>query len=131
MIWIWIGFITFVLAMLALDLGVFNRKAHVVSVKEALLFSAITGVALRWPTAGVITALLTVFLAGLAAWRTAQATAILRRGIEQVETILCDFHALAEGRYYVGHDIDQMQEQLDRARALLRNHLAESEEAAR
>src|SRR3954471_3359291 len=41
MIWIWIGFIVFVLALLALDLGVFNRKAHVVSVKEALGWSAL------------------------------------------------------------------------------------------
>jgi hypothetical protein len=29
MIWIWSGFILVVLAMLALDLGVFHRKAHV------------------------------------------------------------------------------------------------------
>lgn len=28
------------------------------------------------------------------------------------ETSLCDFHSLATGRYYVGHDIDQMQVQL-------------------
>ena len=41
MIWIWVGFVTFVLALLALDLGVFNRKAHVVSVKEALGWSAL------------------------------------------------------------------------------------------
>jgi tellurite resistance protein TerC len=41
MIWIWIGFLSFVLAMLALDLGVFHRKAHVVKVKEALAWSAI------------------------------------------------------------------------------------------
>ena len=40
MIWIWIAFIAFVLLMLALDLGVFHRKAHVVSVKEALAWSA-------------------------------------------------------------------------------------------
>lgn len=32
----WILFVTFVLAMLALDLGVFNRKAHVVQFKEAV-----------------------------------------------------------------------------------------------
>ena len=38
---IWVIFITFVLLMLALDLGVFHRKAHVVSVKEALGWSAI------------------------------------------------------------------------------------------
>lgn len=37
----WIGFNLFVLLMLALDLGVFNRKAHVVSVKEALTWSGI------------------------------------------------------------------------------------------
>ncbi|HEV2294029.1 MAG TPA: TerC family protein [Tepidisphaeraceae bacterium] len=40
-IWVWIGFIVFVLAMLALDLGVFHRKAHTVSVKEALIWSAV------------------------------------------------------------------------------------------
>jgi len=34
---------------------------------------------------------------------------------EQVETTLCDFHALFTGRYYVGHDIDQMLAQLVRA----------------
>ena len=41
MIWIWTGFILFVLAMLALDLGVFHRKAHVVRMKEALSWSAV------------------------------------------------------------------------------------------
>jgi tellurite resistance protein TerC len=41
MIWIWIGFIAFVLLMLALDLGVFHRKAHVVSVREALAWSGV------------------------------------------------------------------------------------------
>ena len=39
--WIWIAFIAFVLVMLALDLGVFHREAHVVSVKEALAWSAV------------------------------------------------------------------------------------------
>src|SRR2546425_5701648 len=53
-------------------------------VGTALLVAAITGVALRWPSAGVGTALLTVLVAGLAARRTAQATAIVRRGIDQV-----------------------------------------------
>jgi len=38
---IWIGFIAFVLLMLALDLGVFHRKAHVVSVKEAVVWSLV------------------------------------------------------------------------------------------
>jgi tellurite resistance protein TerC len=38
---LWVGFIVFVLAMLALDLGVFNRKAHEVSLKEAGLWSCV------------------------------------------------------------------------------------------
>lgn len=41
MIWIWTAFIAFVLLMLALDLGVFHRKAHIVSVKEAMAWSAV------------------------------------------------------------------------------------------
>jgi tellurite resistance protein TerC len=41
MIWIWAGFVLFVLLMLALDLGVFHRNAHVVSVREALGWSAV------------------------------------------------------------------------------------------
>ncbi len=40
MFWMYAGFIALVLALLALDLGVFHRKAHVVSVKEALGWSA-------------------------------------------------------------------------------------------
>lgn len=37
----WIAFNAMVLALLALDLGVFNRKAHAVSVREALGWSAV------------------------------------------------------------------------------------------
>lgn len=37
---LYIGFIAFILGLLALDLGVFHRKAHVVSVREALGWSA-------------------------------------------------------------------------------------------
>jgi len=40
-IWPWVGFALFILAMLALDLGVFHRKAHPVSSKEALGWTAI------------------------------------------------------------------------------------------
>ena len=35
-IWLWGGFTLFVLAMLALDLGVFQRRPHVITMKEAL-----------------------------------------------------------------------------------------------
>ena len=38
---VWIGFLCFILLMLALDLGVFHRKAHVVKLREALGWSAL------------------------------------------------------------------------------------------
>jgi tellurite resistance protein TerC len=40
-IWLWIGFNVFVLAMLALDLGVFHRQAHVVSFRESITWTAV------------------------------------------------------------------------------------------
>ena len=55
MIWIWTAFIAFVLLMLALDLGVFHREAHVVTVKEALAWSAV------WLTLGVLFAVFVYF----------------------------------------------------------------------
>ncbi len=33
--WFYLGFTTFVLTMLLLDLGVFHKKAHAVSIKES------------------------------------------------------------------------------------------------
>lgn len=38
---VWITFIAFVLLMLALDLGVFHRRAHLVSVREAMAWSVV------------------------------------------------------------------------------------------
>ena len=55
MIWPWIAFCAFVLLMLALDLGVFHRKAHVVSVKEALGWSTV------WLTMGLAFGVLVYF----------------------------------------------------------------------
>jgi tellurite resistance protein TerC len=40
-IWLWIGFNVFVLFMLALDLGIFHRHSHVVSTKEAAIWSVV------------------------------------------------------------------------------------------
>lgn len=37
---IWIGFSAVIVVLLALDLGVFNRKSHVLSLKEAMAWSA-------------------------------------------------------------------------------------------
>lgn len=55
MVWIWIGFIAVVILMLALDLGIFHRQAHVVSVKEAIVWSAI------WVTLGLTFAVFVYF----------------------------------------------------------------------
>jgi tellurite resistance protein TerC len=35
-VWAWVGFLIFIAAMLALDLGVFHRKSHTIAMKEAL-----------------------------------------------------------------------------------------------
>jgi len=40
-IWLWVGFLALVFVFLALDLGVFNRKAHVIGIREALRWTAI------------------------------------------------------------------------------------------
>jgi tellurite resistance protein TerC len=53
---LWAGFIAFVLCLLAIDLGVFHRKAHEVSLKEAGIWSAVwvslalafNGLVLHW-----------------------------------------------------------------------------------
>jgi len=37
----WIGFHVFIFTLLVLDLGVFNRKAHKIAVKEALIWSTV------------------------------------------------------------------------------------------
>ncbi len=40
-IYFWVGFTSFVMIMLILDLGVFHRKSHRVPVKEAIIWSAV------------------------------------------------------------------------------------------
>ena len=52
-IWLWVGFNVFVLGMLAVDLGVFNRHAHVVTMKEAA----------RWTI--IVVTLAMVFMGGI------------------------------------------------------------------
>ncbi|HEX4932699.1 MAG TPA: TerC family protein [Gemmatimonadaceae bacterium] len=39
MIWAWSGFLLFIAVVLALDLGVFNRKAHAPTLREAMIFT--------------------------------------------------------------------------------------------
>ena len=55
MVWLWVGFILLVLLMLALDLGVFHRKAHVVTMREALTWSAV------WITMGLAFSILVYY----------------------------------------------------------------------
>ncbi|MDB5332305.1 MAG: Inner rane protein alx [Phycisphaerales bacterium] len=40
MLWMWLGFLSLIGTLLALDLGVLNRRAHAVGLKEALAWSA-------------------------------------------------------------------------------------------
>ena len=51
-LWLWIGFVVVVLGLLSLDLGVLNRKAHIVSTGEALMWTAMyVGLALAFSLA--------------------------------------------------------------------------------
>lgn len=48
-VWLWVGFLAFVLVMLWLDLAVVNRRAHVVRVREALAWTGVcVGLALAF-----------------------------------------------------------------------------------
>jgi len=60
MVLVWVGFNLFVLAMLAIDLGIFHREAHSVSIKEAA----------SWTVVWISLAL--VFAAGIYVWRGAE-----------------------------------------------------------
>jgi tellurite resistance protein TerC len=67
---LWAGFILFICALLALDLGLFNRKAHVVRYKEAAIWSTVwiglalvfNVVVLLWQGPTVATQYLTAYL---------------------------------------------------------------------
>lgn len=39
--WLWLGFSIFIVTMLSLDLGLFNRNAHTIKYKEAWIWSAV------------------------------------------------------------------------------------------
>lgn len=52
-IWLWVGFGTLILIMLALDLGIFNRKSHSVTYRESVIWSSVW-VSLALIFAGVV-----------------------------------------------------------------------------
>ena len=77
-IWFWVGFIAFVLAMLALDLGVFNKTPHVVKAKEAAVWTSVwVGLAL-------------VFAAGLAYFADRQTALTFLTGYVIEESLSVD-----------------------------------------
>ena len=77
-IWFWVGFVAFVLAMLALDLGVFNKRPHVVHPKEAGIWTAVwVGLAL-------------LFAAGLAFFATPQVALTFLTGYLIEESLSID-----------------------------------------
>jgi hypothetical protein len=49
------------------------------------------------------------------------------RGLDQLETALCDFNSLAKGRYYHGHDIDSQMAQLSEGSRLWKGREAFAE----
>ena len=51
--WLWIGFVAFILSMLSLDLGLFNRKAHTIRYREAAIWS-IVWIAVAMIFAGIV-----------------------------------------------------------------------------
>ena len=63
-VWPWVAFIAFVIVMLAIDLGVFNRKAHVISMYEAGRWSALTVVLASLFAAGIWTSTLPIHNVG-------------------------------------------------------------------
>ena len=77
-IWLWVGFIAFVLAMLALDLGVFHRKAHEVKPREAAVWVAV------WATLAV------VFAAGLWYFESSQTALTFLTGYVIEESLSVD-----------------------------------------
>ena len=56
--WLWIGFSVFILLMMSLDLGLLNRKAHVIKYREAATWSAV------WVTLALIFAGLVFYYQG-------------------------------------------------------------------
>lgn len=67
--WIWISFLTMIFGFLALDLGVFNKKSHIISYKEATKWTAI------WTSFGLLFSLV-VYLIYKNQWLESNVTGI-------------------------------------------------------
>jgi tellurite resistance protein TerC len=93
MIQVWVVFIAFVLLVLALDLGVFHRHAHIVSVREAIGWSAV------WMTLGLSFAIL-VYYGYEAHWFG------LGTAVDAVDGLLNDGKTAAE-KYLTGYVVEK------------------------
>jgi len=56
--WLWVGFLAFILLMLAVDLGLFHRRAHAISLREAAAWSVF------WVLLAAAFAVMVYFLGG-------------------------------------------------------------------
>src|SRR5437763_2029593 len=74
-LWLWVSFTAFILVMLAIDLGLFNRKAHEITYQQALSWSAV------WIT-------LALLFSGVVYWRY---NAAAGAGTEAVVTYLTGY----------------------------------------
>ena len=92
-VWLYVGFIAFVLAMLALDLGVLNRRAHVVGAREALAWSA------GWIALGLLFAVL-VYYAYEGQWLG------LGRGVDPADGRIND-GVTATTKYLTGYIVEK------------------------
>ncbi len=90
---VWVGFYGFILLMLALDLGVFQRDAHPVSLREALLRSA------AWISLGLGFGVFVYFAYELHWFE-------LGRAVDSVDGSVND-GALAVAKYLTGYVVEQ------------------------
>ena len=93
MLLIWAAFVGFVLLLLALDLGVFHRHAHVVTVREALRWSAV------WIALGLAFALF-IYFGYEAQWFG------LGQGVDAVDGLAND-GASAAVKYLTGYVVEK------------------------
>ena len=85
MTWFWIGFLVLVLVLLAVDLGVLNRRAHTPSVRESLAWSA------GWISLGVLFSVLVFFIYDCKLYGELDSGIVPYAGVDAVLTYLTAF----------------------------------------
>ena len=93
MMLLWTGFIALILLLLALDLGIFHRAAHVVTVKEALKWSVV------WVTVGLSFSI-PIYFAYENHWFDLGTT------VDAIDDTVNDGRAAA-GKYLTGYIVEQ------------------------